>query len=77
MKKAPRHNGPISRTETASQTGGGEIVNCAGINSCKGQGNCAGNENACKAKNSCKGKGWVETTQSDCEAQGGEVLAAM
>jgi hypothetical protein len=51
-------------------------VHCAGINSCKGQGSCAGADNACKAQNSCKGKGWVDTTEEDCLAKGGTVVAA-
>ena len=65
-----------STTSATPATGGGEVVNCAGINSCSGQGSCAGAENACKAQNGCKGKGWVETTEEDCTDQGGTIVAS-
>jgi hypothetical protein len=51
-------------------------VKCAGINSCKGTSACKTADNpGGPGQNSCKGQGMVETTQAECEAQGGQILS--
>ena len=52
-------------------------VKCAGVNGCKGQGACAGKDNSCGGHNGCQGKGWIHTTtEQECKAKGGTVLAS-
>jgi uncharacterized membrane protein len=53
---------------------GGE-VNCSGVNECKSKGACAGAGHACAGQNGCKGKGITKTTEADCKAKGGTVVA--
>lgn len=52
-------------------------VKCLGINECAGESLCevAGSHD-CGGQNSCKGKGWITVPHSDCDAKGGEVIAA-
>jgi hypothetical protein len=54
---------------------GAKQVVCDGINACKGQGSCAGPHNACGGQNGCKGQGHTKTTEKDCLAKGGKVMA--
>ena len=42
-------------------------IHCEGVNSCKGHGDCKG-ENGCTGKNSCKGQGFLNMSQTECDA---------
>ncbi len=50
-------------------------VKCVGLNECKGKGACGGAGNACAGKNECKGKGVTPTTEADCKAKKGTMVA--
>ncbi len=63
-----------SVTARADQKMGGDVF-CSGINACKGQGACAGGGHGCAGKNSCKGTGVVKSTEAECQAKGGKVVA--
>ena len=67
---APNAQQPAATVEKTAK------VHCSGINSCAGKGGCAGENNACAGKNGCGGQGWVETTEDECKAKNGKVLAA-
>lgn len=50
-------------------------VKCMGVNECKGQGACGvPGGHSCAGQNECKGKGWIQASEADCAAQGGQVL---
>src|SRR5207302_10344593 len=65
--------GALTARADEGKKGGGDAVNCAGVNACKGQGSCATAENSCAGKNGCKGKGVVEMSAADCAKKGGKV----
>ena len=46
-------------------------VHCEGVNSCKGKSACATATSGCAGQNACKGKGWIEMTEKECKATGG------
>ncbi len=48
-------------------------VKCLGVNECAGQAACDMPTHSCAGQNECKGKGWVLTTQADCDDKGGTV----
>lgn len=50
-------------------------VKCTGINECKGKGSCHGAGNSCAGANACKGKGVTMTTEANCKAKKGTILA--
>jgi len=53
-------------------------VHCQGVNDCKGKSGCKTAANACAGQNGCKGKGYVDVTSEDeCKAKGGTVMAKM
>lgn len=50
-------------------------VHCMGVNECKGHGGCKSELNACAGQNGCKGQSFVEMTEPECKAAGGELGA--
>lgn len=58
-------------TSMATESMGGSIVKCYGVNACRGRGQCKSEHNKCKGVNSCKGIGWVPVTAKACERLGG------
>jgi hypothetical protein len=65
--------GTVGARAEEKKTGGD--VYCSGVNSCKGTGACAGAGHACAGQNGCKGQGITKTTEADCKAKGGKVVA--
>ena len=54
---------PVSAAKAAEAK-----VHCEGVNACKGQSACKTAHNSCRGQNACKGQGFLEMTQSQCEA---------
>jgi hypothetical protein len=48
-------------------------IHCLGVNACKGKSACSTATNGCSGQNACKGKGWIEMSEKDCKAKGGQV----
>lgn len=62
-----------SMAPVAAHASDSDKVHCHGVNACKGKGSCKGASNACAGKNGCKGKGWMEMTEKECTAKGGQM----
>jgi hypothetical protein len=52
-------------------------MKCEGANACKGQSACKTAKNACAGQNACKGQGFVELTQTECDAAKGKMKEKM